>query len=208
MRAKEAVLGVNEKFIRVLTCSYSGWITDDPFGEDIYLDLFVDFRDIGESVLRALAKSRDVSISEEDRKALIDGKVTREWIDEKYPEGKIFDPEPCERRYKEWLQYAMKQYKYKTKKALMQNLQNVSIQQDAECIIFNPTNHESIEGYGAVPKELKLIISPDSSLEIIGAAAKYAIGNCRGKGADFMRNLLFPEGQPDTFEKYTEMLGI
>lgn len=45
-------------------------------------------------------------------------------------------------------------------------------------------------------------------LKLIGAAVKYAIVNCRGKGADFMRNLLFPDGQLETFEKYLESLGL
>ncbi|MBQ7674565.1 MAG: hypothetical protein IJT36_08710, partial [Alphaproteobacteria bacterium] len=55
---------------------------------------------------------------------------------------------------------------------------------------------------------VEMKIPSDSSVEVIGAAVRYAIGNCRGKGADFMRNLLFPDGQPETFEQYLESLGL
>ena len=76
MRPKEAVIHINEKFIRILTCSYSGWSQGDPKGEDIYLEPLADVKIIGESVLKALAKSRDLSISEEDRQALNEQRVT------------------------------------------------------------------------------------------------------------------------------------
>ena len=62
-------INFNEKFMEIYTCSDSGWITEDPMGEDIYLSPLADFRTVGESLLRAFAKSRDVSISEEDRQA-------------------------------------------------------------------------------------------------------------------------------------------
>ncbi len=41
--------------------------------------------------------------------------------------------------------------------------------------------------------------------ELVGAAAKYAIGNCRGKGADLIREILFPEGQPEGFDEYLKV---
>ena len=43
-------------------------------------------------------------------------------------------------------------------------------------------------------------------VEVISAAVRYAIGNCQGKGSDFMRKLLFPEGKPDAFEEYLKRL--
>lgn len=207
---KYAFIGCNEKFFEIVTRSFTGGLSGDPLGEDIYLEPLSNCKIIGEAVRKALAKSRDLSISEEDRQALIDGKVTEEWIDEKYPNQQMFEIAACIERYKEWQQRIMKAYKYKTKKALMQNMQHISVENDMKSILFIPSNHESIDGFSGdgMSEELNIIVPADSSPQVIGAAARYAIGNCRGKGADFMRNLLFPEGQPDTFEKYTEMLGI
>ena len=201
----------NEKFLEIRTCSDAGWIQQDPKGEDIYLEPLADCRIIGDAVLKALAKSRDLSISEEDRQALIDKKVTRQWIRDKYPESALFAVAACMERYKEWVQRVMKEYKYKTKKALFQNMQSVSVEQDNDCIEFSSLYHLTIDSWGdpdGKTPSIEFKIPTNSTPEIIGAAVKYAIGNCRGKGADFMRNLLFPEGQPETLEEYLKQLKI
>ena len=201
----------NEKFLEIRTCSDAGWIQQDPKGEDIYLEPLADCRIIGDAVLKALAKSRDLSISEEDRQALIDKKVTRQWIRDKYPESALFAVAACMERYKEWVQRVMKEYKYKTKKALFQNMQSVSVEQDNDCIEFSSLYHLTIDSWGdpdGKTPSIEFKIPTNSTPEIIGAAVKYAIGNCRGKGADFMRDLLFPEGQPASFELYAGMLGV
>ena len=210
MRPKEAVIHSNETFLRVLTCSYSGWSQGDPKGEDIYLEPLADCRIIGDAVLKALAKSRDLSISEEDRQQYIDKKITRNDLLKKYPDQEMFEIVACMERYKEWVKRVMKEYKYKTKRALFQNMQHVSVEQNEEQIIFEPTNHESIDGFSGdgMSEDLNVVIPANSSPEIIGAAVKYAIGNCRGKGADFMRNLLFPEGQPETLDEYLKQLKL
>ena len=206
MRPKEAVIHSNETFLRVLTCSYSGWSQGDPKGEDIYLEPLADCRVIGDAVLKALAKSRDLSETEEEKKMDI---TDEEWRDLK-PDRWLLTPVAAAERYKEWVQRVMKAYKYKTKKALFQNMQHVSVEQNEEHIIFESTNHESIDGFSGdgMSEDLNVVIPANSSPEIIGAAVKYAIGNCRGKGADFMRNLLFPEGQPETLEEYLKQLKL
>ncbi len=138
----------NEKFLEIDTGSYSGWVTDDPLGEDIYLSPLADFKTIGESLLKAFAKSRDVSISEEDRQALIDGRVSDEWIDKKYPEISLFSPVACAARYKEWLERSMKEYEYKTKTALLKNMQHVSVENDGEFITFSSSWHLTTDSWG------------------------------------------------------------
>ena len=208
---KYAGIACNEMFIAINTCSFSGWVVGDPKGEDIYLEPLADCRIIGDAVLKALAKSRDLSISEEDRQALIDKKVTRQWIREKYPESALFTPVAVAERYKEWVQRVMKEYKCKTKKALFQNMQSVSVDQDNDCIEFSSSYHLTIDSWGnpdGKTPSIRFKIPTNSTPEIIGAAVKYAIGNCRGKGADFMRNLLFPDGQPETLEEYLKQLKI
>ena len=105
----------------------------------------------------------------------------------------------------------MKEYEYKTKTALLKNMQHVSVEDDSEFIIFNSHYHLTIDSWGdpdGKTPSVEMKIPSDSLVEVIGAAVRYAIGNCRGKGADFMRNLLFPDGQPETFEQYLESLGF
>ncbi len=211
MRPKKAIIRCNERFWRILTCSYSGWSQGDPYGEDIYLDPSADYKTIGEALLKALAKSRDVSISEEDRQLYIDKKLTREDILKKYPDQKMFEIAACTERYKDWLQKMMKEYKYKTKTALLKNMQHVSVENNGELITFSSDYHLTTDSWrdpdGKTPS-VEMKIPSTSSVEVIGAAVRYAVGNCQGKGADFMRKLLFPEGKPDTFEEYLEQLGI
>ena len=105
------------------------------------------------------------------------------------------------------LDLSFKMLSYKNEKKLYENIQCVSI----ECkdnIINLLSWINGWHGNRTNERETEFTISSTSSLEVIGAAVKYAIGNCRGKGADLIRSLLFPNGQPETFEKYIEELGI
>ena len=208
---KYAGINCNEKFLEIYTCSDSGWIQDDPFGEDIYFELLADNKIIGESILKALVKSRDVSISEEDRQALIEGKVTRQWIKEKYPGREWTTPVAAAERFKKWLADAMKAYNYKTKTALLKNMQHVSVENDGKNILFSSLWHLTTDSWGdpdGKTPSVEFTIPSSSSVEVIGAAVKYAIGNCQGKGADFMRDIIFPDGQPTTFDEYLKELNL
>ena len=191
----------NEKFLEIWTCSDSGWIQKDPLGEDIYLEPLTDNRTIGEALLKALAKSRDLSETEEERLMDI---TTKEWRDLK-PDRWLFAPVAAAERYKKWLEYAMKAYSYKTKTALLKNMQHVSVENDGENILFSSSWHLTTDSWGdpdGKTPSVEFTIPSSSRVEVIGVAVKYAIGNCQGKGADFMRNLLFHDGQPATFEEY------
>ena len=191
----------NEKFLEIWTCSDSGWIQKDPLGEDIYLEPLTDNRTIGEALLKALAKSRDLSETEEERLMDI---TTKEWRDLK-PDRWLFTPVAAAERYKKWLEYAMKAYTYKTKTALLKNMQHVSVENDGENILFSSSWHLTTDSWGdpdGKTPSVEFTIPSSSSVDVIGAAVKYAVGNCQGKGSDFMRNLLFPDGQPATFEEY------
>ncbi len=206
-----AGINCNEKFMKICTCSDSGWIQQDPLGEDIYIDPSADYKTIGEALLKALAKSRDISISEEDRQLYIDKKLTREDILKKYPDQKMFEIAVCMERYKDWLQRMMKEYEYKTKTSLLKNMQHVSVENDGKFITFSSDYHLTTDSWGdpdGKTPSVEMKIPSTSSIEVIGAAVRYAIGNCQGKGSDFMRKLLFPEGKPDTFEEYLKQLGL
>ena len=88
-------------------------------------------------------------------------------------------------------------------------MQHISVEDDGESILFSSSWHLTTDSWGdpdGKTPSVKFKIPSSSSEEIIGAAVKYAVGNCQGKGADFMRNMLFPEGQPATFEEYVHSL--
>ena len=102
----------------------------------------------------------------------------------------------------------MKKYEYKTKTALLKNMQHVSVENDGESITFSSLWLLTTDSWGdpdGKTPSVEMIIPSTSSIEVIGAAVRYAIGNCQGKGSDFMRKLLFPEGKPDTFEDMLHM---
>ena len=215
---KYAGILCNEKFINIYTLSDVGDCRYDPLGENIYIPLDSDLHTIGDSVLKALSKSRDLSISDEDRESfsgLCDTKgvfVARQWIYERYPERKLFDNELCDKRYHETIEDMRVKYGYKTKSVLLKNMQMLAISCDTE----NETNfkswqHKNGDHWSGGDKKdpaLEFSISSSSSVEVVGAAAKYAIGNCRGKGADLIRGILFPNGQPENFEEYLKELGL
>lgn len=207
MNKRYTGVGCNEKFLEITTGSYSGWVTDDPLGEDIYLEPLTDNKIIGEAILKALAKSRDLSETEEEKNMSI---TDEEWRDLK-PDRWLLTPVAAAERYKKWIQKVMRDYGYKTKKTLLQNMQYISVEQDDDFIKFDSLYHLTTDSWGnpdGKTPTIELKIPASSSPEIIGAAMKYAIGNCRGKGADFMRNLLFPAGQPTSFEEYIGALKI
>lgn len=123
----------------------------------------------------------------------------------------MFEIAACTQRYKEWVQKVMKEYGYKTKKALFQNMQHTLVEDDGENILFSSSYHLTTDSWGnpdGKTPDIEFKIPSSSSVEVIGAAAKYAIGNCRGKGADFMREMLFPNGQPETFEIHAGILDV
>ncbi len=212
---KNAGIECNEKMLRVSTYSIVGNMAEDPLGEDIYLGLDADLYSIGDAVLKALDKSRDLSISAEDlaelnRLDFQDVSKDREWVYERYPERKLFDNKTYMEYYLNKLDNMMKTYKFRSKKAFYTNMQRLYIYLD-DNLLFDSWYHESTEGwgdpYGKTPS-IKFSIPSSSSVEVVGAAAKYAIGNCRGKGADLIRGILFPEGQPESFEDYLKGLEL
>lgn len=215
---KYTCISCNEHYVSIVTQSLVGNRCDDPLGEEFYLELDSYLPTIGDSVLKALSKSRDLSISDEDRECytnMIDEKgidVADKWFDERYPEWKLFDNELCDKRYHETIENMRVKYDYKTKSVLLKNMQMLAISCDTENEThFKSWQHKNGDHWSGGDKKdpaLEFAIPSLSSVEVVGAAAKYAIGNCRGKGADLIREILFPEGQPETFEEYLKELGL
>ncbi len=203
-----------KNFIEVCTYSLVGNRQQDPLGEDIYLGLDADLYSIGDAVIKALDKSRDLSIPEDDRLLYVDmvekGEIEAadKWFDDKFHEWKLFDRALVEERGEKWMAYLAENYKIKTANALYKNMQIVDCELVDGVMSFFPNLHKVLRGWERCPKELQIHIPSSSPVEVVGAAAKYAIGNCRGKGADLIREILFPEGQPETFEDYLKELGL
>ena len=211
----------NEKLIEVYTVSLVGNSQKDPLGEDIFFDSNIDLKTLGNAVVKSLAKSRDLSISNEDMNKYSEIKYSKgrdaaeEWFYQRFPEWKLFDLENdiWKEKNKFYWENIERIYKSRSHTAISrkvnQNMQIIDVEKNVDYVKFTPTKHERY-GWGGIQEKEKfeVIIPSTSSSEVIGAAVKYAIGNCRGKGADLIRSLLFPNGQPETFEKYIEELGI
>ncbi len=204
-------ININEKFLEIFTCSDGGYIQDDPVGYDLYFDPLVDIDLLGMSLLRVLSKSRDFGVSEEDRRALMEGEVSYQYIEEKYPKASIFSPVACDERHRKWVKRTMKKYGYLTKRAFYKNMQSINIDDDGERITFVSLRHLDIDSWSESSEKnpvIKFSISLSNRVEVIGAAVRYAIGSCKGLGAYYIKDLLFPNGFPISFEEYLEQLEL
>jgi hypothetical protein len=110
--------------------------------------------------------------------------------------------------YDDWAKNMIKTYGCKNEAAIYKNMQYCSARLEDDTLIISPKNHSSTRGWDGMDKSFDLIIPSSSSPETIGAAVKYSIARCTGKGADLVANKLFPDGVPDTFEKYLESLNL
>ena len=219
---KYASIDCNEKFINIYTETLVGNCCKDPLGYECFQALDADLYSIGDAVLKALDKSRDLTLPEEDRNNFSaicseDGVlVAREWLYEKHPEWKLFDKdsEAMLEASERWWKEIEKIYKVRSKEAtfkrMQKNMQNVAVRKDMNNIKFKSLIHDRYGGWGSTKDNpaIEFSIPSSSPVDVVGAAAKYAIGNCRGKGADLIRGILFPEGQPETFEDYLKELEL
>jgi hypothetical protein len=110
--------------------------------------------------------------------------------------------------YSDWVKSIMQKYNYKTETLIYRNMQSCSATLENNNITLSPKKHSSIRGCDGMDKSFDLVISSNSSPEIIGAAVKYSITRCTGKGADLVAKKLFPDGVPETFEDYLRSLNL
>lgn len=153
----------NGQFICIKT--YSGYTRSfgDPDVPEYVLEPQVDDEGLGCAVLDALGNSRFVSYDEETE--LI---------------------ENMEPRYDQWVQTLMKQYGYKTKKALFKNMKSCGFDCKDDVIRIRPSHHDKLEywsGDGFTEADY-IKIPADSPPEQIGAALRLAFSRCTGMGAD------------------------
>jgi hypothetical protein len=231
MLKKLAIVRCKPEFIEMCTYSYAGLAHADPSGYDFYFSLKTPLEDFGNAMISALSKSRDFSSTPEeieyvnkncpqDILSIWDGhsideleklkQEMHEWHEKYYqkwvaakPERALFKKELTEQRNSEWLESVLKKYQYKNKTALFKNMQVCSVTEESEEIKFlSHGKDESSNGTSSFK------IKSTSPSEVIGAAVKYSIARCTGKGADVVAKKLFPGGVPESFEDYLKSLNL
>jgi hypothetical protein len=186
---KYASIKCNTDFCELYTESKGGCVcAQDPKGDDIYLPSDSNCHEIGSALVMVLEKSRVV--------------------EENDPDYNLFDIPAITGRYKDFVQYVLQKYSYKNKSAMFKNMQSCSVEMNDENIIISPWKHDKLEGYDGMDKSFDLTIPSTSPSEIIGAAVKYSIARCTGKGADVVAKKLFPGGVPESFEDYLKSLNL
>jgi hypothetical protein len=218
---KDAEICCTLDFIEISTVTACGMSYKDPLGDDFYFSLEEKLEVLGNALISALEKSRYLSSTPEEIEEInrLDeiNKNSKEWFlfyrHEKWlnhnPNRRLFEKELVEQRNSKWIDFVSKKYGYKNKKALFKNIQHcyVDLHEDQN-IKISSTEHDKLEGWGATVKDYKIHIPANSPSKAIGAAVKYSIARCNGKGADLVAKKLFPDGVPDTFDDYLASLNL
>jgi len=159
----------NESFICVETWSgYRGGDYRDFKGKQNLLATTVDNSMLGLAVIDALTHSRWVLGSPRE------GNV--------YPSDIEFDASLCnyKENYSIWVDSLMKRYGYKTKRDLLKNMKNVSVEKRGEMLTFSPMDHTGLDLWEVPDKGEKIEISVASTPEEIGGTLRLALGRCSG----------------------------
>ncbi|MCQ2995020.1 contact-dependent growth inhibition system immunity protein [Pseudomonas syringae] len=151
---------LNNEFIFIET--YSGYLNclPDPEGKRFFLSPSCTDRELGESILEALAVSR-----------MVDPKENPEFFDFR---GRV------SLQYSEWIAEVMIKFGYKTKRALFKDMKSCSADAIGGLITIRPTHHEKLEawsGKGITEKDYVVILA-SSYVDEIGSAFRLAFSRC------------------------------
>lgn len=147
----------NGDFISIKTYSGYSLAIGDPTVPEYLLEPHASDEEVGTAVLKALQQSRFLSFEEE---------------------GDLM--ENATPNYKAWVEKLMKQYGYKTKRALFKNMKSCGIDQNKNVITIRPSHHEKLEawdGEGFTESDY-VKIPADSPPAEIGAALRLAFSRC------------------------------
>lgn len=161
----------------------------DPKFDNLDLPVNEKVALFGDSLIVATNRSRTLESKDEDYFLL-------SWTAQK--DGKC----------KSDLENTIKKYGYKNKKSLFENMQYCFVKIECGNITISPSKHDKLEGWEGMDKKFDITIPSTSSPEVIGAAVKYSIARCTGKGADLVAKKLFPDGVPETFDDYLASLSL
>jgi hypothetical protein len=149
----------NGDFFQIWTMSRAGLRYADPDVEPFYLEPDVDNQVLGNTLRIALSKSKEI-------------------VGIKFME--IFKSGRVQEKDKEENKKLMKQYGYKTKRALYKNMDKCSISVFEGNIEIQPTHHDSLDGYSANQNKgpFALLIPETATDEELGAAVREGFTRC------------------------------
>jgi hypothetical protein len=189
MTKRRARVVSNIEFIKIYTISFGIQPVADPKFDSLYFSHDEDNFIIGQALLDTLNSSR--TLQEND------------------PEYNLLCWNNLENtRYKTDFENELYNFKYKNKISLYKNMQSCLVDLENKKIILSPFKHNKPQGWDGIEAKYDLIIPSSSPPEVIGAAVKYSIARCIGKGANLVAQKLFPDGVPDTFEDYLKSLNL
>jgi hypothetical protein len=165
----------------------------DPENEPIHENISIDNQLLGNTVLKAINLSRDLSSNKKYRD--------------------FFTREAMKERHDRYISNFCAKSGYKTKNVAFKNMMHLSISlKENKKLRILPTIHEALTGWGYFEtREEDIYVPYESPPEIIGAAVRYAFSRCKGKGpyakgAEIVTKALFPEGVPGSLEEYLESI--
>ncbi|UYG03996.1 contact-dependent growth inhibition system immunity protein [Halomonas sp. LR3S48] len=151
---------MNDEFVQVETCSgYRGGYPD-PEGRRLQLSPKASDDEMGEALLRALARSRFIHPDEDRSFFDIRGRVVPQ--------------------YQEWVKEMMDRYGYKTKRAMFKNMKSCSVESHDGRITIRPSHHEKLEAWSGdgISESDYVVIPAASSPTEVGAALRLAFSRC------------------------------
>jgi hypothetical protein len=153
----------NEKFLCIEALSGRGMMQADPDSAQHLLSLDVGDEMLGRAVQDALVHSRLLTMEEI---------------------AVFFNLTYSKTKYDAWVADLMKQYGYKTRRALFKHMLSCGVRQQAGTITFAPSRHDRLEGWGRTKSDIAEgmtdeVIAETESSEMIGAALRRAMSRCR-----------------------------
>ncbi|WP_083196088.1 contact-dependent growth inhibition system immunity protein [Pseudomonas sp. AU12215] len=142
--------------------TYSGYwnFLPDPEGKKYLLSPSASDGEIGSAIYEAVSVSRQV-----------DPQSCPEFFDLM---GRVA-PE-----YAEWVNGLMKEFGYKTKRAMFKDMKSCAVELVGRSIVMQPSHHEKLEAWSekGISKDDYVVVSADSSPDQIGFALRLALSRC------------------------------
>jgi len=153
----------NGRHIFVKTYSGIGLVKADPLGVNATLPADVDDQELGATVLKALSMSRHEIDAEEREEA------RRTWPNT-----------PAQRRYDAWVERAVRELGYGTKRKLFKNMASCMINLYRDVLQIDPSNHVKLEAWSGdgITDADRVRIAPDSGPVEVGKAVRLALSRC------------------------------
>jgi hypothetical protein len=106
---------------------------------------------------------------------------------------------------KERLQYVKRTYGYKKESDMYKNMMSCWIElNNKRELEITPFKQKKSQVWVGIGKETHIHLKSNIPPDLLGAAVRFAFTRCQGKGRDIVVNALFPDGEPNSLEKYLE----